>query len=457
LHKYIMQIKHLLEAIDQTSLLAQDTYSLLSKDIDRFIRANAERIFNSVGEDDYLKKMDVIDKQKQEVRDQSLDWKEEDKLLSRLSDKEQTLSGQVQSKLYDSDPDPEIIEDFIDTLELHLQDLARDYMEAQFGKVEKYNKDEPYDEIKNKNLYWLQHIIVQIDTKSKDKMTGQPKTGGGYFSKYPRRDNVHSRSSQNIDLSSEISNHINIYSSVASLWEVLIHRLLEQDSINRYGDSGFDNPIPAFIKPIISVFVHEVVHMEQFARASMKQQKTDKGFRRGDYSMIPNPDQPRPKLKSYDKSDTRGPEKQKGGYYRNYRGGRRGNETYDIENYRHNLDRWAAYLGSVNEIEAHAAHLATELYTDFMSNNPFRYAYYSADEKQSRINDFIDHAIENVKWGYMPKNSYEQIIATTAREAAKNPNPTPREKQFLKVWKLYLKKVIKHLESYKKPIPQEKL
>ena len=97
-----MQIKHLLEAIDQTSLLAQDTYSLLSKDIDRFIRANAERIFDSVGEGDYLKKMNIIDKHKQEIYDQHLEWKEEDKLVSRLSDKEQTLSGQVQSKLYDS-------------------------------------------------------------------------------------------------------------------------------------------------------------------------------------------------------------------------------------------------------------------------------------------------------------------------------------------------------------------
>lgn len=449
-----MQIKHLLEAIDQTSLLTQDTYNLLSKDIDRFINANANRIFASVGEGDYLKKMDAIDKQKQEVRDQHLDWKEEDKLLSRLSDKEQTLSGQVQSKLYDSDPDPEIIEDFIDTLELHLQDLARDYMEVQFGKVEKYNKDEPYDEIKKKNLYWLQHIIVQIDTKSKDKTTGQPKTGGGYFSKYPQKDNVHSRSSQNIDLSNEISNHVNIYSSVANLWEVLIHRLLERDSVNRYGDSGFDNPIPSFVKPIIRTFVHEVVHMEQYARASMRQQQTDKGFRRGDYSMIPNPDQPRPKLNTYDRKDSRGPEKQKGGYFRTYRGGRRGNETYDIGNYSSDLNRWAAYLGSVNEIESHAAHLASELYSDFAEGNPFRYAY-SVNSKQRVINDFVDHAIENVKWGYMPENSYENMIAKTAREAAKKPNPTPREKQFLKVWKLYLRKVIKHLQSYKKPVPDE--
>jgi hypothetical protein len=63
-----MQIKHLLEAIDQTSLLTQDTYNLLSKDIDRFINANANRIFDSVGEGDYLKKMDVIDKQKRRER-----------------------------------------------------------------------------------------------------------------------------------------------------------------------------------------------------------------------------------------------------------------------------------------------------------------------------------------------------------------------------------------------------
>jgi len=448
-----MQIKHLLEAIDQTSFLTQDTYSLLSKDIDRFINANANRIFASVGEGSYLKKMNAIDKQKQEVRDQNLDWKEEDKLLSRLSDKEQTLSGQVQSKLHDSDPDPEIVEDFIDTLELHLQDLARDYMEAQFGKIEKYNHDEPWEENRKKNLYWLQHIIVQIDTKGKNKTTDQTKTGGGYFSRYPQKDELHSRSSQKVNLQNELGNHINIYSSVANIWEVLIHRLLERDSVNRYGDSGYDNPIPGFVKPIISVFVHEVVHMEQYARASMRQQKTDKGFRRGDYSMIPNPEQPRPKLNTYTKTDARGPKNQKGNY-RTYRGGKRGNETYDVGNYGYNVDRWAAYLGSVNEIEAHAAHLATELYSDFVESNPFRYAY-SANEKQRIINDFVDHSVENVKWGYMPNNSYEQIIAKTAREAAKNPNPTSREKQFLKVWKLYLKKVIKHLQSYKKPVPDE--
>ena len=449
-----MQIKHLLEAIDQTSMLTQDTYNLLSKDIDRFINANANRIFDSVGEGDYLKKMKVIDNQKQEVRDQHLEWKEEDKLLSRLSDKEQTLSGQVQSKLHSSEPNPEIVEDFIDTLELHLQDLARDYMEAQFGKIES-DPSLPYDERKKQNLNWLQHIIVQIDTTGKNANTNEPKTGGGYFARHPQKSALHSRSSQKIDWKNDLLTHVNLYTTIDRLWDVLTRRLLEQDSINRYGDSGYDNPIPDFVKPITSVFVHEVVHMEQYSRASMRQQQTDKGFRRGDYSMIPNPEQPRPKLKSYNQTDKRGPAKQQSKFSRNYKGGKRGNETYDVDNYGRSLDRWAAYLGSVNEIEAHAAHLVTELYSDFMSDNPFRYSY-SSDDKQRKINEFVDQAIDDIKWGYMPANTYEQVIASIAREAAKKPNPTPREKQFLKVWQLYLKKIIKHLQSYKKPVADEK-
>ena len=449
-----MRITELIEAIDQTAGLTQATYDLLTREIDQFIRWNAESIFDSVGEGDYLKKMSSLEKRIEEIRERGLDWREEDKLVSSLQYKSQDISGNVQSKLYNSEPNTDIVEEFIDVMELHLQDLARDYMEAQFGKIEQYKHDEPWDENKKKNLYWLQHIIVQLDTTGKNEVTGEPKTGGGYFQRQPQKSTLHSRSSQQIDWQNDLAQHINIYTSKEKLWTVLTHRLLEKDSVNRYGDSGVDNPVPKFLKELVSTYVHEVVHMDQNARARIKQQTSNKSFGRGDYTKIPDTSVRRPQLYAYDKNDTRGKASQKDSWRRKYRGGRRGQETYDIEKYANNLDRWAAYLGSVNEIEAHASHAATEFYSNFISNEPFRYSY-SINDKQRRVNEFIDSAIEDVKWGYFPNNTYPNIIAPTARQAMANSNPTARERQFLKVWKLYLKKIVKHLQSYKKEVPKD--
>jgi hypothetical protein len=375
-------------------------------------------------------------------------------LTCKLVDKSQDLQGEVQLKLYNSEPNTDIVEEFIDVLELHLQDLARDYMEAQFGKIEQYKHDEPWEENTKKNLYWLQHIIVQLDTTDKNKHTGEPKTDGGYFQRSPQKSKLHSRSSQKIDWQTDLAQHINIYTSKEKLWTVLTHRLLDKDSQNRYGDSGGDNPVPAFLKELVRTYVHEVVHMDQNARVNIKMQSSDRGYRKGDYTMIPDPSVPRPKLYAYDKNDPRGKASQKDDWRRKYRGGRRGQNVQDIDNFGYNVDRWAAYLGSVNEIEAHASHAATQLYSDFISNEPFRYSY-STNDKQRRVNEFVDSAIEDVKWGYFPNNTYANIIAPTARQAMANSNPSARELQFLKVWKLYLKKIVKHLQSYKKEVPKD--
>jgi hypothetical protein len=449
-----MRINELIEAIDQTGQLTQNAYNLLIKEIDQFIDWNAESIFDSVGEGDYLKKMDALDDRIEKIREKNLDWQEEDRQVTKLSNMRQDLSGEVQSKLYKSEPDQDLLDEFIDVMEMHLQDLARDYIEAQFGKIEA-DPSLPYDERKQQNLNWLQHIIVQIDTTGVDSKTGEPKTGGGYFARNPQKSALHSRSSQKIDWQNDLLTHINIYSSREKLWTALTRRLLDKDSTRHYGDSGIENPVPKLVAEIVKTFVHETVHMDQNARANIKMQSTNRGFGRGDYTKIPDTSVPRPQLYSYDKNDTRGKAGQKDNWRRKYRGGRRGQETYDVDNFEHNLDRWAAYLGSVNEIEAHASHAASEMYMNFMEHEPFRYSY-SDNDKQRRINDFVDSAIEDVRWGEFPNRTYPSMIAPTAKQALNNPDPTPRERQFVKVWNLYIKKMIKHLQSYKKDVPEDK-
>lgn len=449
-----MRINELIEAIDQTGQLTRQTYDLLIKEIDQFIDWNAESIFGSVGEADYLKKMEALEDRIQQIREKNLDWQDEDRQVSKLSNKLQDLSGEVQSKLYKSEPDQELLDEFIDVMEMHLQDLARDYIEAQFGKIE-VDPSLPYDERRKQNLNWLQHIIVQIDTTGVDTKTGEPKTGGGYFARHPQKSSLHSRSSQKVDWQNDLLTHINIYTTKERLWTALTRRLLDKDSTSRYGDSGIENPVPKLVTEIVKTFVHETVHLDQNVRANIKMQSTNRGFGRGDYTKIPNPSVPRPQLYAYDKNDPRGKSNQKDSWRRKYRGGRRGQETYDTDNFEHNLARWAAYLGSVNEIEAHAAHAASEMYMSFAEHEPFRYAY-SDNDKQRRINDFVDSAIDDVRWGQFPNNTYPSIIAPTAKQALENPDPTPREQQFVKVWNLYIKKMIKHLQSYKKDVPEEK-
>ena len=45
------------------------------------------------------------------------------------------------------------------------------------------------------------------------------------------------------------------------------------------------------------------------------------------------------------------------------------------------------------------------------------------------INDMIDDEIQNIQYGgNLPKNLYSNVIADVARQAARNPNPTTREK-----------------------------
>ena len=452
-----MRIEDLFEAINQTSMLTQDAYATMAHEIDNFIKTNSDQILSSAGADDYLNQIDDLDEKMKDIRNRGLEYKEEDRLLEPLHNKIGDLYGEAESAMYHSSPDKGIIDDFIESMEVPLSDLAQDYIEAQFGKIEGMTPSgngwstDDFNELTKKNLYWLQHIIVQIDTKGKNSRTGEPKTAGGYFQKWANKDALHNKSSNNVNWQTDIAVHINLYASDKELWKVLTNRLMYNESEDRYGETSISNPVPKFLKSLLSTFVHEVVHLEQDARAKMSKNH----YRKDTYSKIPNPEQSRPKLGSVKIKDPRGSDaKNKDRTYRNYKGGRRGNPVQDVDNFEDNVDRWAAYLGTVNEIEAHAANTASEMYMEFLESNPFRYTS-SAVSKQREINQFVDNAVDNVRYGDLPKNSYEIMIADTAREAMAKPNPTNREKQFIKVWQLFIKKTIKHLESYKKAIPKD--
>ena len=137
--------------------------------------------------------------------------------------------------------------------------------------------------------------------------------------------------------------------------------------------------------------------------------------------------------------------------YRSFRAGRRGH-------YPANLDStsdpkvWAEYLGHDIEIEAHAAHAAAEIYSDMVTD---RFGYRNRKMPQEDINYTLDSKIDEVKFGYFKNNSYQQVIADKAKDAAKNPNMSNEDKRFLKVWNTFRKKLIQHLNSYKRDVPKD--
>jgi len=461
-----MRITELVEAINQTSVLTDTAYTLLRKEIDKFVKENRNRIYHAIGVENIIARMESNDKKIADIREQQLPWQEEEKLVEPLQNQTMDLWGDVERDSYTSEPNKEIVEDFKHTLELDLQNVARDYIETQFGKImtkDPSQKDINWDTRTKQNLYWLEHIIVQLDTKGANARTGEPKTGGGYYQAYPSKNKIQSRYGQTIDWWNDLAVHVNVYTSEKKLWEVLTNRLQQLETEDRYGESSISNPIPKFLKDILHTYVHEVVHLEQDARLRINKQQAELrgepyGVIRTDHTMLPNPDQPRPKITSFDPNSTKGSDvKNADAKYRKYRGGKRGNPVQGVDRFENNLNRWSAYLGSVNEIEAHAANAASELYMEMLSNlSTWRSYSYSDIDRQREINQFVDNEIDNIRYGYFPKNFYTMAsIEQTAKEAMQKPNPTNREKRFIKVWQTYVKKIIKHLQSYKKPVPKE--
>jgi hypothetical protein len=204
--------------------------------------------------------------------------------------------------------------------------------------------------------------------------------------------------------------------------------------------------ISKLIKPIVGTFLHEVVHFEQEIRA----RENTKGKNYINKSVLPNTDLKRPREIDWNPRN-----KPKGSpnqtlKYPKYRAGRRGN--YPDMDSSNDPKVWAEYLGHNIEIEAHAATVASKMYSDIVTD---RFGYRGRKIPQEDINYSIDNKIDNVRWGYFPPNWYQNEIADKARAAIANPNMSNEDKRFIKVWNTFRKKLIQHLNSYKREIPKD--
>lgn len=382
------------------------------------------------------------------------DWKGAEKISDSIDTIRDTITTALEIMSYNSS----IVEELVHVLELDLQDIVRDYIEKYYGKIEpitdpgvsrrNFTSDEINTLFDTKNLYWAEHIIVQLQLDGVSKKTGKPMIGGGYFLRSATNDRITSKTGSNIKWGDEFAVLINIYVDKNQIWHVITNELENQITEEVAGEYEDQQLITKLIKPIVSTFLHEVVHFEQEIRARAKTNGKDYYSK----TVIPNTDIKRPKAYTHwnpEKNKSKGSPKQTMPY-RSFRAGRRG--TYPDITSSDDPKVWAAYLGHTIEIEAHAAHVAAEIYSDMVTD---RFGYRNRKMPQEDINYNLDSKIDDIKFGYLKHNSYNSVIADRAKAAAADPTPSNEDKQFLKVWNIFRKKLIQHLASYKRAIPQD--
>ena len=383
------------------------------------------------------------------------DWKGAEKISDSIDTIRDTIITALEAMSYRES----IVEELVHVLELELQDIVRDYIEKYYGKIEpitdpganrrNFKTDEINALFDTKNLYWAEHIIVQLQLDGVSKKTGEPKTGGGYFQKSPSDSEITSKTGSHIRWGDEFAVLINIYVDKHQIWHVITNELENQITEEVVGEYEDLHLITKLIKPIVKTFLHEVVHFEQEIRARANTKGKNYTYK----TKLPNTDIPRPKAYIHwnpEKNKSKGSPNQTLPY-RSFRAGRRGH-------YPNNLDStndpkvWAEYLGHDIEIEAHAAHVASEIYSDMVTD---RFGYRNRKMPQEDINYNLDSKIDDIKFGYVDHNYYNNVIADRAKAAAADPTPSNEDKRFLKVWNLFRKKLIQHLNSYKREIPKD--
>jgi len=185
------------------------------------------------------------------------------------------------------------------------------------------------------------------------------------------------------------------------------------------------NPLTDVMNQMMQDLLHEAVHLEQDIRQALSS-KTRLGGVNSDYTKLPDLNQPRPEIKKDQ---------------RKYRGGRRGMLARDIAQDPRNPTKRLTYLGTVSEIEAFAADAAQSVARAISSHGT------------SDLNARIDQTIRDIAKNrtlMMGTNQYVDQIAPLAAAARHRPVKNDRDRQLIKVWNLFLKKLVKHLESYKR-------
>jgi hypothetical protein len=351
-----------------------------------------------------------------------------------------------------------IVTSFKEMLEAQLRAATMSYLESQFGKVERMVPKEPYDELRKRHLYFLQFVSVHIDINAVSK-AGRPKTSGGYFTNFPNKSEFGDKWSQeNVDWGNELGYGIKLYASENLIWLGALTPIMESLHIEHFGeyadrDSGLNN----LLKKILPTWVHETVHAHQWAKRGVLGRQSFKY----DWGLTYTPQiKKRQQIDKYNRKTEL--------TQRYKRGGLRGFPSHLSNEENSDMGEWIEYFGTAHEIEAHAAGAAASIVHDIIKNQN---DYSSDNTKQEYLNQNIDYVIQDIANGSIPYDSgslnsyYDHIrneamrylrLKTSSRDRDMNRDPRALYKVDVgarKVWTIFLTKMVKHLQSYKKAVP----
>ena len=412
------------EAINQSGKLTIDAYKTIREVTERYVKRRVIDILKSVPASRHGDAVDIYEQTKKTLAVMHELEHDGSKEYIRAQEKNQDqwsmLIDMVDSAILGDpvDVNMPLIQDYKSSIEYALQNLAKKHVESQLGQVVPHPKTRtllPSDQREGYNLFWMEHVFVEL-------IIDNDKESGGFFSPMPNLRNIKSRSA--ISLASTFSNSFHVQIGVYTTPRVLLNSLYTvwtymQSEIN-FGEPTTEDQFMSFMEPIVHTFVHETVHLEQTARA--------------DPTLVKGMNIVHTKLPPSGSKD-RG----LGAVSAVNRAITSPNPSRDVVH---------GYLGSIIEIEAHAAHAATKK----LSQLAHEARRYSRGFNPDIMKDYIDYAIDDAKYGIIPDNWYSnwiqpEIAGVISRINAGN--PSNKDKNLYQVWKRYIKKYVQHLKSYK--------
>jgi hypothetical protein len=351
-----------------------------------------------------------------------------------------------------------LVKSFKEMLEKQLREAAISYAESKFGKVERIIPKEKYEVMQKRHLYFMQFVAVHIDIDAKYTSGNSRKAGGSFTNAPSKKQFQDTWSQENVKWGDELGFGIKLYATDNAIWLAAIGRILEKLHIEHFGEytESYDG-YTDLLKSILPTWVHEVVHLEQQVRRYL----LDRVLYKYDWGMTYTPQyKKRPGFARYN-SNLDAMQHFK-------RGGKRGFPSHLTDPEKAQMPEWIEYFGTAHEIEAHAAGAAASLVHDFVQSSNNFGLYRDDEQRQRELNRDIDSIIRDIGSGYIPENadslnSYFNHIRGEAMQyirlnssAKDRPDPRVLNKVNIgarKVWTLFLNRFVKHIQSYKKPVP----
>lgn len=314
-----------------------------------------------------------------------------------------------------------------------------------------YLKDKLGDHLDTAGLgSWLNRnaILVDLNYTSTYK-SGRPRQGGGYYQHFPAQGEFTDSRSNGISMADRsISRGIKVFTTPEALWMAACWSILHSMAREMFGDNPPDRELSSLLQDILPTYNHEVVHLEQALR---KHVIGGKGSGLGGLSYTPIPGKKRPSVSRETTFNN----------VAQFRGGIRGKPSRLADEENTSPEEWTEYFGTDHEIEAHAAGAAAGIVHDAIRDAEASGAYQS---KEVWLNQYIDNAIQELQSGWLPSNHYslkrywDDIRQTGYRLLKYRKHKDERDLNKInigarKVWTIFVRKLIKHLQAYKKPLP----